>query len=169
MHYLVLTVSVDFTINVISARGRTFSVSCTSTGGVATWGRINGLGIAPVNLEPVGTLSRRGDDMFSATSPVVTVTLGEQVRNGTIYSCHAGNEASEDNSFFALQGVMTSVLASSLCLSFTLFISTEPHSHPPFPSPPSLLLSLPSTLTPTPTTHSFSHSHSGQLPHHPVS
>ena len=72
-------------------------MSCTSTGGVATWGRINGLGIAPVNLEPVGTLSRRGDDMYSATSPVVTVTLGEQVRNGTIYSCHAGNEASEDN------------------------------------------------------------------------
>ena len=86
------TVTVDITINVLSARDRTFTVSCTSTGGTVLDSIMTGLGISGgTKLQPVGTLERRGSDVYSATSRVVTAGVESQATNGVVYVCSALN------------------------------------------------------------------------------
>ena len=43
------------------------------------------------NLEPVGTLQRRGSDVYSITSRVVTAGVDTGVVNDVIYFCFASN------------------------------------------------------------------------------
>ena len=53
---------------------------------------MTGLGISGgTKLQPVGTLERRGSDVYSATSRVVTAGVDTGVNNGVVYFCFASN------------------------------------------------------------------------------
>jgi len=77
---------VDVRIDVISARDGTYSVTCTTTGGTVLSGSLTGPAGLNIPLQPVGTINRRGQDSYSATTG--TRTGGS---NGDTYQCTASN------------------------------------------------------------------------------
>ena len=98
----VLVSSVDVRIDVISARDGTYTVSCTTTGGTVLSGSLAGPAGLNIPLQPVGTVNRRGQDSYSATTG--TRTGGH---NGDTYQCMATNGVSSPDATETLKGSYT--------------------------------------------------------------
>ena len=76
--------SVDITINVLSSRQGTFTVICTASGGTVVSSSLTGPGRVDLELQPVGSIGRIGQNIHSVTSG----TLSGR-RNGDMYQCTA--------------------------------------------------------------------------------
>ena len=76
----------DVSIDVVSARERTFTVTCTSSGGTVLSSSLTGPGGLDLELQPVGTPQYRGQDTYSVTTD--TLTGGS---DGDTYHCTASN------------------------------------------------------------------------------
>ena len=76
--------SVDVTINVMSSREGTFTVTCTASGGTVVSSSLTGPGGEALELQPVGSIGRTGQNTYSVTSG----TLSER-NNGDTYHCTA--------------------------------------------------------------------------------
>ena len=74
-------------INVVSAREGTHTVTCTTTGGIVLSGSLTGPGgVNIINFSPVGTLNYRGQDSYRASTGTRT---GGSDRD--TYQCTATN------------------------------------------------------------------------------
>jgi len=77
---------VDVSIDVVSAREGTFTVTCTSSGGTVLSSSLTGPGDLDLELQPVGTPQYRGQDTYSVTTG--TLNGGS---DGDTYNCTASN------------------------------------------------------------------------------
>ena len=90
MHFHAYTVSsVTVTINVVSSRQRTFSVTCTARGGTVVSSSVTGPGGVDLELQPVGNIGRTGQNTYSITSGTLS---GRS--NGDTYHCTAADNLS---------------------------------------------------------------------------
>ena len=80
----------DVSIDVVSAREGTFTVTCTSSGGTVLSSSLTGPGGLDLELQPVGTPQYRGQDTYRATTGTLT-----GASDGDTYSCTASNGVSE--------------------------------------------------------------------------
>ena len=76
--------SVDVTINVVSSRQGTFTVTCTASGGTVVSSSLTGHGGVDLELQPVGSIGRTGQNTYSVTSGTLS---GRS--NGDTYQCTA--------------------------------------------------------------------------------
>ena len=76
----------EVTIDVVSAREGTFTVTCTSSGGTVLSSSLTGPGGLNLELQPVGTPQYRRQDMYSVTTG--TLNGGS---DGDTYNCTASN------------------------------------------------------------------------------
>ena len=84
----------DVTFNVVSSRQRTFSVTCTASGGTVVSSSLTGPGGVDLELQPVGDIGRTGQNTYSITSGTLS---GRS--NGDTYQCTAAaNLSSPDPS-----------------------------------------------------------------------
>ena len=98
---IIVTVSVS--INVVSAKEKTFTVTCTTTGGIVLSGSLTGPGGVNITVfSSVGTRNYRGQDSYRASTG--TRTGGS---DGGIYWCTATNgvPAPEGNGSATLRGM----------------------------------------------------------------
>ena len=80
-------VTASVSINVVSARAGTYTVTCTTTGGTVLSGSFTGPGgMNIINFSPVGTRNYRGQDSYTASTG--TRTGGT---DGDTYQCTATN------------------------------------------------------------------------------
>ena len=70
----------------MSARQGTYTVTCTTTGGVLSGSLTGSGGVNIINFSPVGTRNYRGQDIYAASTG--TRTGG---RDGDTYQCTATN------------------------------------------------------------------------------
>ena len=78
-------VSVNVSIEVVSGREGTFTVTCTATGGTLSTSSLTGPGLGGgLELQAVGSIGRTGQNTYSVTSD----TLSGQ-SNGATYTCTA--------------------------------------------------------------------------------
>ena len=69
MHFHTYTVSsVSVTFNVLSSRQGTFSVTCTASGGTVVSSSLTGPGGVDLELQPVVSIGRTGQNTYSITS-----------------------------------------------------------------------------------------------------
>ena len=78
--------SVDVSIDVVSEREGTFTVTCTSSGGTVLSSSLTGPGGLDLELQPVGTPQYRGQDTYHATTGIMT-----RGSDGDTYHCTASN------------------------------------------------------------------------------
>ena len=101
--------SVDITINVVSSRQGTFTVTCTASGGTVVSSSLTGPG--GVNLEPlpVGSIGRTGQNTYSVTSGTLS---GRS--NGDTYQCTAAANLSSlhPSDSTVLRGIITPIRLS---------------------------------------------------------
>ena len=76
--------SLDVTINVVSTRQGTFTVTCTASGGTVVSSSLTGPGGVDLELQPVGSIGRTGQNTYSVTSGTLS---GRS--NGDTYQCTA--------------------------------------------------------------------------------
>ena len=81
--------SVDVTINMVSSRQGTFTVTCTASGGTVVSSSLTGPGGVDLELQPMGDIGRTGQNTYSVTSG----TLSGR-RNGDTYQCTVADEVS---------------------------------------------------------------------------
>ena len=74
----------DVTINVLSSRLGTFSVTCTASGGTVVSSSLTGPGGVNLELQPLGSTVRTGQNTYSITSGTLS---GRS--NGDTYQCTA--------------------------------------------------------------------------------
>ena len=79
------TVSVDVSIDVVSAREGTFRVTCTSSGGTVLSSSLTGPGGLDLELQPVGAPLYMGQDTYHATTGTRTGN------DGDTFHCTASN------------------------------------------------------------------------------
>ena len=84
-YFCVSVVSVEVSIDVVSVREGTFTVTCTSSGGTVLSSSLTGPGGLDLELQPVGTPERRGQDTYSVTTGTRTGS------DGDTYHCTASN------------------------------------------------------------------------------
>ena len=103
-YFCVSVVSVEVCIDVVSAREGTFTVTCTSSGGTVLSSSLTGPGGLDLELQPVGTPERRGQDTYSATTGTRTGS------DGDTYYCIASNGVPSPHGQAAetLRGIYTS-------------------------------------------------------------
>ena len=80
--------SVDVTINVMSSRLGIFTVTCTASGGTVVSSSLTGPGGVDLELQPLGSIGRTGQNTYS-----VNVTLSGR-SNGDTYQCTATDNLS---------------------------------------------------------------------------
>ena len=99
MHMIAVS-PVDVSIDVVSAREGTFTVTCTSSGGTVLSSSLTGPGGLDLQLQPVGTPQYRGQDTYLASG---TLNGGS---DGDTYHCTAANgvPAPEPSDSEALKG-----------------------------------------------------------------
>ena len=115
---MVFPVSVEVRIDVVSAREATFTTTCTATGGTVLDSRFSGIGFAPATLAPVGTLNRRGNDVYSFATPIirhVDPDSGLPRGDRDTYFCRASNGLSsrDPSDFRRLRGMVTPLVDSA--------------------------------------------------------
>ena len=95
-------VSVTVSIEVMSGREGTFTVTCTATGGTLSTGSLTGpgLGGGGLQLQAEGSIGRTGQNIYIVTSD----TLSGQ-SNGDTYICTAMNDVSSPMSSVVLRGI----------------------------------------------------------------
>ena len=64
--------SVDVTIDVVSSRLGTFTVTCTASGGTVVSSSLTGPGRVDLVLQPVGSIGRTGQNTYSVTSGILS-------------------------------------------------------------------------------------------------
>ena len=98
-------------IEVVSEREGTFTVTCTATGGTLSTSSLTGpgLGGGGLQLQAEGGIGRTGQNTYSVTSG----TLSEQ-SNGDTYTCTATNDVPSPDSSTVLAGM--SVYCSPECI-----------------------------------------------------
>ena len=74
------------TIDVVSARQGTFTVTCTSSGGTVLNSSLTGPNGLNLELEPVGTPQYMGNDTYRVTTTTLT-----GASDGDVYYCTASN------------------------------------------------------------------------------
>ena len=90
MHFHAYTVSsVDVTINVLSSRQGTFTVTCTARGGTVVSSSLTGPGGVDLELQPLVSIVRTGRNIYSVTSGTLS---GRS--NGDTYHCTAAADLS---------------------------------------------------------------------------
>ena len=96
------TVSVYLSVDVISLRERKYIVTCNVTGGTLTSGSLTGPGLTGEGLQlmAVGSVGRRGQNIYSATTDLLTLS-GD---NGDTYTCSASNRVSSSEIRLDLTG-----------------------------------------------------------------
>ena len=96
--------SVDVTINVVSSRLGTFTVTCTASGGTVVSSSLTGPGVVDLELQPVGSIGRTGQNTYSVISGILSGR-----RNWDTYQCTAAaNLSSPDPSHSTvLRGIHT--------------------------------------------------------------
>ena len=80
---------VDVTINLLSSRQGTFTVTCTASGGTVVSSSLTGPGGVDLELQPVGSIVRTGQNTYSVTSGTLS---GRS--NGDTYLCTASADLS---------------------------------------------------------------------------
>ena len=92
----------DVTINVVSARQGLFIVTCTAIGGTVVSSSLTGPGGVDLELQPVGSIGRTGQNTYSVPSG----TLSGR-NNGDTYQCTAADEVSspDPNYSTVLRGI----------------------------------------------------------------
>ena len=98
--------SVDVTINVVSSRQGTFTVTCTASGGTVVSSSLTGPGGVDLVLQPVGSIGRTGQNTYSVTSGILS---GRS--NGDIYRCTAAANLSSPHPSDStmLRGIITPI------------------------------------------------------------
>ena len=76
----------DVAINVVSSRQGTFTVTCTASGGTVVSSSLTGPGGVDLELQPVGSIGRTGQNTYSVTSGMLS---GRS--NGDMYQCTAAS------------------------------------------------------------------------------
>ena len=76
--------SVDVTINLLSSRQGQFTVTCTASGGTVVSSSLTGPGGVDLELQPLGSIERTGQNTYSVTSGTLS---GRS--NGDTYHCTA--------------------------------------------------------------------------------
>ena len=106
--------SVDITINMVSSRQGTFTVTCTASGGTVVSSSLTGLGGVDLELQPVGSIGRTGQNTYSVNSGILS---GRS--NGDTYQCTAAAAVSSPDSSdsIVLRGIHTHTYNAYLCQS----------------------------------------------------
>ena len=115
MHFHAYTVSsVDIGINVVSSRQGTFTVACTASGGTVVSSSLTGPGGVDLELQPVGSIGRTGQNTYSVTSGTLS---GRS--NGDTYLCTAATNLSSPslNDSAVLSGIYVYIIYNYICLS----------------------------------------------------
>ena len=108
MHVHAYTVSaVAVTINVVSSRQGTFTVTCTASGGTVVLSSLTGPGGVDLELQPMGDIGRTGHNTYSITSGILS---GRS--NGDTYQCTAEDEVSSPHPSDSamLRGIITIII-----------------------------------------------------------
>ena len=79
----ITVVSVEITLNFVSASGGTFSLTCIASGGTAISSSFTGPGLN-TGLQPVGSIGRTGQNTYSATTDVINISKNGDIR---FYTC----------------------------------------------------------------------------------
>ena len=87
--FVFIVTSVAVTINVLSSRQGTFTVTCTANGGTVVSSSLTRPGGVDLELQPVGSIGRTGQNIYSVTS----ATLSGR-SNGDTYHCTAAADLS---------------------------------------------------------------------------
>ena len=105
--------SVDITINMVSSRQGTFTVTCTASGGTVVSSSLTGLGGVDLELQPVGTIGRTGQNTYSVTSGTLS---GRS--NGDTYQCTAAAAVSSPHpsDSIVLRGIHTYIHTMRTCV-----------------------------------------------------
>ena len=74
----------DVTINVVSSRQGQFTVTCTASGGTVVSSSLTGPGVVDLELQPLGSIERTGENTYSVTSGILS---GRS--DGDSYQCTA--------------------------------------------------------------------------------
>ena len=98
--------SVDITINVVSSRQGTFTVTCTASGGTVVSSSLTGPGGVELEPLPVGSIGRTGQNTYSVTSGTLS---GRS--NGDTYQCTAAANLSSPHlsDSTVLRGIITPI------------------------------------------------------------
>ena len=84
LFFVFIVSGVDVTINVESSRQGTFTVTCTANGGTVVSRSFTGPGGVDLELQPMGSIGRTGQNTYSVTSGTLS---GRS--NGDTYQCTA--------------------------------------------------------------------------------
>ena len=95
--------SVDVIINEVSSRQGTFTVTCTASGGTVVSSSLTGPGGVDLELQPVGSIGRTGQNTYSVTSGTLS---GRS--NGDTYQCTAAANLSSPHPSYStvLRGII---------------------------------------------------------------
>ena len=116
-------------VSVVSRRDRTYTVTCTVTGGRLSSSSLTGPGLSSsgLSLQRQDSSSDRGENTYSITSG----TLSEGV--GSVYTCTATNPVSSPETSLTLTGKVESVSDGS-----HVTLSLSPPTSPPAAGDPTL-------------------------------
>ena len=79
----ITVISVEITLNFVSASEGTFSLTCIASGGAAISSSFTGPGLNS-ELQPVGSIGRTGQNTYSATTDVINIAKNGDIR---FYTC----------------------------------------------------------------------------------
>ena len=119
--YYILVFSLTAKIEVVSRMNKTFRVRCTSTGGRVLNMSVTGPDFNSdlSNIQAVGTLKRKGNDIYTATTGTIKKGITEE-----LYDCTASNGVSSHTGSVGLKGACTFLLSlgSHVHLSMCVYI-----------------------------------------------
>ena len=117
------TVTVDVYVEVLSARERSFTVTCTARGGTVLNSSLTGPGVNHT-LNLVGAKNMRGDDTYMVTTRPISGGV-----NGDTYKCVATNGAAVlDSNGEPTDPSDSESLNGKICFSLHYIHSTNPCS-----------------------------------------
>ena len=91
-YFVFIVTAVDVTIKVESTRLGTFSVTCTAYGGTVVSSSLTGPGGVDLELQPVESIGRTGQNTYNATSGILS---GRS--DGDTYQCTAAAAVSSSD------------------------------------------------------------------------
>ena len=106
--YYILVFSVTAKLEVVSRMNKTFRVRCTSTGGRVLNMSVTGSEFNSdlTNIQAVGTLKRKGNDIYTATTGTIKKGITEE-----LYDCTASNGVSSHTGSVGLKGACIFLLS----------------------------------------------------------
>ena len=111
----ILVLSVTAKIEMVSRMNKTFRVRCTSTGGRVLNMSVTGPDFNSnlTNIQTVGTLKRKGNDSYTATTGTIVKEISEE-----LYDCTASNGVSSHTDSVGLKGacIIIPLATQSVCI-----------------------------------------------------